>query len=54
MTGYVCTNCNYKFSSDKAEVLKKCPYCSKNSVKAEASASDLLAEATKLVEKDRA
>jgi len=54
MTNYVCNICNYKFSSAKPIPPKRCPYCSaEGSVKAEATASDLLKEVQDLVEKDR-
>lgn len=54
MTNYICNSCNYKFTSSKPVPPKKCPYCSSpGSVKAEATASDLLKEVEDLVEKDR-
>lgn len=54
MVRYVCNNCNYKFDSGNPMPPKRCPYCSNpSSVKAEASASDLLKEVEDLVEKDR-
>lgn len=54
MTTYICSSCNYKFSSSKPLPPKKCSYCSNpGSVKAEASASDLLKEVEDLVERDR-
>ncbi len=40
MGTYVCTNCKYKFSSSKEA--SDCPYCGKDSVEKEKSASELL------------
>jgi len=47
MANYLCTNCNYKFNSNKPAAPRSCPYCGAvGTVQGEASASDLLREVT--------
>jgi len=40
MASYRCKNCRYSLESVKE--IKKCPYCDKNSLEKEKSASELL------------
>jgi len=40
MVNFRCTNCNYKFQSEKPQ--KTCPYCNKPAVVKEPSAEDIL------------
>ncbi len=54
MTNYICSNCNYKFNSNKTVAPKSCPYCGAiGKVGAEATASDLLREVEDVTESDR-
>ena len=53
MTQYVCSSCNYKFSSFREP--KKCPYCSRaGTVKQEATAADILKDVDNMLEDGRA
>ena len=54
MVNYLCGNCNYKFTSNKTETPRSCPYCGAvGTVRAESSASDLLREVEDVTESDR-
>jgi len=48
MVKLVCTNCNYKFEAQ--EKPKTCPYCNKETIEYEKSASDLLNEVADTLE----
>jgi len=50
MIKFVCQDCNYKFEAK--ENPKTCPYCGKNSVEGEKTASDLLTEVSKTLEEN--
>jgi DNA-directed RNA polymerase subunit RPC12/RpoP len=50
MSQFICTNCNYRFASERVQPPKKCPYCSEiGTVKAEPSAEKLLEEVDSLI-----
>jgi len=41
MESFVCTNCGYRFSSEKGNS-KKCPYCNGENIEKEKSAEELV------------
>ncbi|MBU0958723.1 MAG: hypothetical protein KKB31_02130 [Nanoarchaeota archaeon] len=42
MTSFTCVECGYRIESDLQETRKKCPYCGKESISRELSATELL------------
>lgn len=52
MAQFICSSCNYKFSSFRKPM--KCPYCGKSkTVNEEASAEDLIKEADDMISEGR-
>ena len=47
MPRYICTNCNYRFSSEKGA--SECGYCGKNSIEIEKSANELLDDVDRML-----
>jgi len=41
MTNYICSNCGFRFETEK---VKKCPYCSGSRIEKEKSAEELVEE----------
>ena len=47
MPRYICTNCNYRFSTEKGAT--ECGYCGKNSIEIEKSATELLDDVDRML-----
>ena len=47
MSRYICTNCNYRFSTEKRAT--ECGYCGKNSIEIEKSATELLEDVDRML-----
>jgi len=47
MGKFICTNCNYRFDAENA---LECPYCGKESLEQDKSATELLEEVERLLE----
>ncbi len=48
MVKYICKNCNYRFNSNNDQ--NECPYCGRNALEKDKSASELLEEIENILE----